>query len=128
GVGGRGRVAMPPCSPAVGRRGRPALPRGGVYVLPASLLGLGLIVYPLAYSLWVSVHDLDLTLGTWRFVGLDNYAEALRDPGFWRSVRNTLQMALPALALELVIGLGLALALDRLRFRFRALLIGLLVA
>lgn len=110
------------------RPGRAVLPRGSLYVLPAVLLGLGLVVYPLAYSLWVSVHDLDLTLGTWRFVGLDNYAEALRDQSFWRSVRNTLQMALPALALEFVIGLALALALDRVRFRFRALLISLLVA
>ena len=124
----QGRVEAPPGGPAAGRRGRPALPRGGVYVLPAGLLGLGLIVYPLAYSLWVSLHDLDLTLGAWRFVGLDNYAEALRDPGFWRSVRNTLHIALPSLALEFLIGLALALALDRVRFRFRALLIGLLVA
>jgi len=124
----RSRVEAPPGSPAAGRRGRPALPRGGVYVLPAGLLGLGLIVYPLAYSLWVSLHDLDLTLGAWRFVGLDNYAEALRDAGFWRSVRNTLQIALPSLALEFLIGLALALALDRVRFRFRALLVSLLVA
>jgi multiple sugar transport system permease protein len=76
----------------------------------------------------VSLHDLDLVAGTWRFVGLGNYREALGDPAFWRSIGNTLRIALPALALELGLGLGLALALDRLRFRARALLVSLLVA
>ena len=107
---------------------RLALPRGAVFVLPAGAVSLALIAFPVAYSLWVSVHDLDLMAGTWRFVGLGNYTEALGDRAFWRSVRNTLQIALPALALEFVLGLGLALALDRLRFRWRALLLSLLVA
>jgi multiple sugar transport system permease protein len=107
---------------------RLALPRGAVFVLPAGAVSLALIAFPVAYSLWVSVHDLDLMTGTWRFVGLGNYTEALGDRAFWRSVRNTLQIALPALALEFVLGLGLALALDRLRFRWRALLLSLLVA
>lgn len=108
--------------------GLAALPRGSVFVLPAGAVSLALIAFPVAYSFWVSVHDLDLMAGTWRFVGLGNYTEALRDAAFWRSVRNTLQIALPALALEFVLGLALALALDRLRFRWRALLVSLLVA
>ena len=102
--------------------------RGHLFVAPAGAVSVALIAYPVAYSLWVSVHDLDLVAGTWRFVGLGNYAEALRDPAFWRSVRNTFRIALPALALELPLGLGLALALDRLGFRARALLVSCLVA
>ncbi len=116
---------MPAVPPRSRRR---ALPAGGLYLLPAGVMSLALIGFPLAYSLWVSVHDLDLVAGTWRFVGVQNYAEALRDAAFWRSVRNTFQIALPALTLELGLGLLLAVALDRVTFRARAFLVSCLVA
>jgi multiple sugar transport system permease protein len=97
-------------------------------VLPAALVGLALTLYPLLYSLGVSFQEYNLMTGTWRFVGLANYTEALRDPAVWRSVRNTFQIATPSLVLELLLGLALALALDRGRFRGRAILVSLLVA
>ena len=108
--------------------GRRLLPRGTLFALPAAGLSLALILYPLGYSLYVSVQEYNLATGAWRFVGLANYTEALADRAFWRSVRNTFQIALPALALEFVLGLALALALDRLRFRWRVLLVSLLIA
>ena len=109
-------------------RRRRRLPRGTLFVLPAALVGLTLTLYPLLYSLWVSLQEYNMMTGTWRPVGAANYAEALRDPALWRSVRNTFQIATPSLVLELLFGLALALALDRLRFRGRAVLVSLLVA
>jgi multiple sugar transport system permease protein len=119
--------ALPEGGPAGARRVRSAR-RGLGFVLPAAMVGFVLTVYPLVYSAWISVQEYNLTTGAWRFVGAANYLEALGDAAFWRSVRNTAQIATPSLLLEVLFGLALALALDRIPFRGRTLLISLLVA
>jgi multiple sugar transport system permease protein len=96
--------------------------------MPAALVGFGLTVYPLLYSAWISVQEYNLATGTWRFVGTDNYLQTFGDAAFWRSIRNTVQIATPSLLLETLFGLALALALDRIPFRGRTLLVSLLVA
>jgi multiple sugar transport system permease protein len=94
--------------------------------LPALLLTLALLAYPLVYSLWASLHKITLGSSVWKFVGVDNYASILRDPLFWPSTQRTLGFALTVTALTTVLGLALALLLTssfRGRSAFRALLI-----
>lgn len=51
---------------------------------PALVLVFGLLLYPLGYSFYVSLFDLNLTRpGTRPFVGLGNYLEALVNRQFW---------------------------------------------
>ncbi len=79
-----------------------------------ALIGL-VILFPLAYSFYLSFLDFDLSVGPdANFIGVRNYSEALlRDGRFIGSIVNTAIIIGPALAVELVVGLGLALLLSR---------------
>lgn len=94
----------------------PAADRGGwrdaVYIAPYLFFYVSLIVVPLAWGMWLSLHKADF-FGERSFVGADNFVRLLGDGFFLRTVWNTfyfLFLTVPALA---VIGLGLALALNR---------------
>lgn len=79
------------------------------------------------YSLWISFHQYQLQRRVEpRFIGLDNFVEALTDAKLWSSVWQTLTIAVPALILELLLGLGLALLLNR-DFRGRTIAVSLIV-
>jgi multiple sugar transport system permease protein len=72
-------------------------------------------LFPLAWTVWESVHLHDLRM-PWLgrpFVGAGNYAEALGDPRFWAALTHTLLFTATSVALELVLGLILALAMNR---------------
>lgn len=90
------------------------------------LIGL-VIVFPLAYAFYLSLHNFDLSIGPdYEFIGLQNYSEALfQDARFWASVWNTAIIIVPALILELVLGLGIALLLNR-KIRARPIITALL--
>jgi ABC-type sugar transport system permease subunit len=92
------------------KRWRPYL-----FIAPVIIVGFVMIVYPLLYSLRISLTDYNLQLQTKKFVGLDNYIGALRDAQFRNAVINTLVIAVPGLTLQFLLGLGLALAIDRIR-------------
>ncbi|MEU0486724.1 sugar ABC transporter permease [Streptosporangium sp. NPDC006013] len=83
-------------------------------------------VFPLGYTLWVSLHDWELA-GDKSFVGLENYIELITDEAFWNAVINTLGMFVMSTIPQLVLALVLANALNkrirgRLFFRLGVLL------
>ena len=87
------------------------------WALTAPALGVVLLVavFPLAWTVWESLHLHDLRM-PWLgrpFVGLDNYVELARDGRFWSSLAHTAAFAIVTVALELVLGLALALAMNR---------------
>jgi ABC-type sugar transport system permease subunit len=89
---------------------------------PALLAIAFVTVYPLFYSLWISLHRWDLTKpqeGT-PFVGLANYAQVLTDPQFLQSAKVTVIFVVCDVGLAILLGLGCALALNR-EFRGRNL-------
>jgi multiple sugar transport system permease protein len=84
------------------------------FASPSLALIALVIVFPLGYSFWLSLHNLDLSVGSEHdFVGAKNYVESLTDPRFLGSVWNTAVIILPALVVELLLGLVLALLLSR---------------
>jgi len=95
-------------------------------VAPALLVTLALLIYPLLYSLWVSLHQVTLGSNKWTFVGLNNYAAILRDPLFWPSMSRTLTFAAIVTVLTTLMGLGAALLLSD-NFRGRGLVRALLI-
>lgn len=84
---------------------------GLLLIAPTLLFFLVLILYPLAQSLFLSLHRTStLTLQS-RFVGLDNFRVLLTDPDFAKAFINTLIWTSGAVALQLVAGVGMALLL-----------------
>jgi trehalose/maltose transport system permease protein len=86
------------------------------FASPSLALIAIVIVFPLAYSFWLSLRNFDLAVGPdSEFVGGANYLEALfNDTRFLNSIWNTAIIIGPSLVLELLIGLGLALLLTRI--------------
>src|SRR5918992_1573044 len=74
-------------------------------VLPAVLTILLVALFPLAWTVWESLHLHDLRM-PWLgkpFIGLDNYVEALGDPRFWGALGHTGFFAVTSVGLELLI-------------------------
>jgi len=86
------------------------------FASPSLALITLVILFPLAYSFWLSFRNFDLAVGPdSEFVGGANYVEALvRDSRFLNSIWNTAIIIGPSLVLELLLGLGLALLLTRI--------------
>lgn len=96
-----------------------------MYVLPALIVMGVVILYPLIKVIWLSVHYTSPYGGGEKFVGLDNYREAVQDEHFGIVVRNTIVWTFASTALALVLGLASAILLSRpIRFRgfFRSVL------
>ena len=68
-------------------------------------------VYPLLYSLWLSLHSWNMTIPNSRavWVGPANYQQLLENPAFLSSLRVTLVFVVSAVTVEMVLGMGLAL-------------------
>jgi multiple sugar transport system permease protein len=92
-------------------------------MLGPSLAVIALVAaYPICYAVWLSLNEYSvITPGLSRFVGLDNYLEALGSAQFWEAMETTILFTVISVGLELVIGLGMALVMHR-AFRGRALL------
>jgi multiple sugar transport system permease protein len=97
--------------------------RLGAAMLGPSLAVIALVAaYPILYAVWLSLNEYSvITPGLSRFVGLDNYIDALSSAKFWEAMRTTVLFTVISVGLELVIGLGMALVMHR-AFRGRALL------
>ena len=83
---------------------------GIALVAPATLVVLGLVVYPLAYDIWISVADSGHGATAGR-VGLHHYRQLATDPIFWQAARNTAGLVVVTALIELVIGVLTALLL-----------------
>lgn len=115
-----GRLSLP-------RRGRRSVFREerrlGAGMLAPALAVIALVAaYPICYAIWLSLNEYSvITPGLSRFVGLDNYIDALGSAQFWEAMETTILFTVISVGLELVIGLGMALVMHR-AFRGRALL------
>lgn len=69
-------------------------------------------IAPVAFLLWISVHDWDLLASNRPFVGLAHFRELGADPLFWRALRNGLVYAL-YVPVTMVAALAAALLLDQ---------------
>ena len=92
-----------------------------LYLLPTAVVVAAVVVYPLIYTVGLSLFDVNLLqLARARFVGLGNYADMLGSGTFWHSLGVTAAYTFATVAVSLMLGLGTALLLTR-EFRFRTL-------
>src|SRR4030095_14584517 len=102
-------VASPVLVPAVTSRRFRLSERwvASLLILPAFLVISLVVLFPLAYSLWMSFADVNLLRTTgpalellglriplFRYVGLQNYLRLLTDPLYWDSFWRTAYLAL----------------------------------
>ncbi|GGB01754.1 sugar ABC transporter permease [Brucella endophytica] len=83
-----------------------------LFILPYMAVFAALLVFPLFWSIWLSLHKVDL-FGPGRFVGLNNYGRVLADPVFLQALRNTVVFVAVSVPVLVALGLFLALALNR---------------
>jgi multiple sugar transport system permease protein len=95
---------------------------GGAMLLPSLALIALVAAYPIGYAVWLSLNEYSvITPGLSRFVGFDNYLDALGSSEFWGAMKTTVLFTAVSVSLELVIGMGMALVMHQ-AFRGRALL------
>jgi multiple sugar transport system permease protein len=95
-------------------------------IFPAVLVILLIGLFPVIYTLAISVQNLTMMAEDTSYHGFIHYARLFNDARFWNSLQNTLIFVAIALPAELLLGLALAyLFLDRLPGRqvFVALLV-----
>jgi multiple sugar transport system permease protein len=95
-------------SASLGRGG----PFGPLLVVPAVILLVGLLAYPLGLGVWLGFKDAKIGApGT--FIGLENYQYLLEDPVFRLTVVNTALYTVVTVVFKLALGLALALVLNQ---------------
>lgn len=86
-----------------------------IFAAPAVVLTLGMIVYPLLYSFYMSFHDWNMSVKVepvW--VGLKNYTGLLADSTFQTSFVFTVKYTVIAVTVEMILGVALALFISKL--------------
>jgi multiple sugar transport system permease protein len=97
-----------------------------LFVAPFFVLFFAFGVFPLAFSMYLSFHQWDAAMGlaAMRWVGLDNYASALTDPWFRKSLYNTFWLAIVAGVLQHAVALPLAFFINARLKRSRNFVVG----
>lgn len=80
-----------------------------VFLAPPVAFLFLITIYPLGYSVWVSLHRYNLfKIGSWTWVGLENYAFFLTNTEFQGALWRTLLFTFVAVAIEFVLGFAIA--------------------
>ena len=87
--------------------------RGWLYLTPSLIVIFGIVLYPLIYSLTISLFKWDLTSPKDRpFVGLQNYISIFTRPQFVDSLVLTLWFTALSLTITIVLGILIAIYLN----------------
>ena len=101
-------TALPATAAATAQRRRNYARRYFWFVVPAAVVTCAVILFPWAFTLWISLFDWHIG-GARSWVGLDNYAALFTDARFGWAMLRTLFYT--ALAVVFPVGLGLLAAL-----------------
>ena len=81
-----------------------------VLLSPAVVVLAGTTTLPLAYLVWQSLRDVNLSMpGSDSFIGAENYGRMWDDGRFWDALQLTVTYTVATVVLQIVIGLGMAL-------------------
>ena len=92
------------------RRSKHELLLPALFIAPALLVLLALSIYPLIYSITISLQQETASGVKW---GLGNFARLVSDNFFLTAMAHTFVYAAAALTCEFLLGLGLALLLNK---------------
>lgn len=74
-----------------------------IFFLPAAILSILLIIYPMLYGVYISFFDTNL-VNKWNFIGLKNYTGLLSNTAFCNSLVVNLKFILIVVAGHFMIG------------------------
>lgn len=110
---GNATAALPGGRAAAGTTRRRNYARNYVwFIVPAGLVVLAVILFPWAFTLFMSAHDWKIG-GGHAYAGLDNYRKLFTDERFLWSVARTLYFTALAVVLPMVLGVAAALVFNR---------------
>ncbi|PZR54313.1 sugar ABC transporter permease [Xylanimonas oleitrophica] len=84
-----------------------------LYISPFFVLFALTGLFPLLYTAYVSVHQWNLLGGQGEFVGLQNYADVLAQPTFWKALTNTFSIFVLSSVPQVLVAIALAALLDQ---------------
>ena len=96
----------------IGRKPWSQQTAGILTIAPAFVLILGLILYPVAYSIWLSLLEKHSFFPQEKFIGLENYLYLWTDEEFWTSFWLGTVYSFWTIVLQLILGVGAALILN----------------
>lgn len=85
---------------------------GYIIILPALVLYILLVIYPLIQGFWISLHRWD-GLSEMEWLGWKNYLFVFKDKVFWQAMGNTFKYAVIVTIVKNIFGLLLALLLNQ---------------
>ncbi len=86
-------------------------------VAPAVIVMLAVTVYPICYSIWLSIQRYNLRFPDDRkYVWFSNYGRILSSAHFWQVMSNTFIIVVISVVIELILGMALALFMHRATF------------
>lgn len=99
-------------APVTGRRAMSDSQFALIVVGAVILFNVIVILLPLLYSAWISLHETNVILRKEKFVGAKHYGKLLSDPQVLNAILLSLKFTVVSVVLSLVIGLGIALVLN----------------
>jgi multiple sugar transport system permease protein len=91
---------------------RGELGRRSLFLLPALLFTISVVIFPTFFGLYIAFTDWNLSSFEGRqFNGLDNVRELLQDTYYWNALKNTVYY-IATIAVEFIIAFGLALLVN----------------
>jgi multiple sugar transport system permease protein len=86
--------------------------RRALFVLPAVLFTVAMVIFPMLFGLSIAFSDWNLSaFAGRRFNGLDNFRQMIHDPFYWNALLNMIYYVL-AVLVEYALAFGLALLLN----------------
>lgn len=101
--------------------------QGLLLYMPAIIIILGVVIYPMVYALQMSFTNYRPTLSKVSLVGFKNYAMILSDIKFWQSIMRSLFFTIGSLVPQIVLGLIMATLLNHPMLKCKMLFRGLAI-
>lgn len=98
-----------------------------VLLIPAIVCIIGVVLYPFAYTIYMTFFQSGLLNSGNDFLGLSEYIRVFTDEAFWSSLKITVYFTVVSLVVQTVLGMMMALLLN-LNFKGRGLMRGLVLA
>lgn len=116
-------MAEPATNKQINRVKRPQLLKsrqrnaGFAMLLPGLIIICGITLFPIGYSIWMSLNNVSLTTSGYHlsYAGLTNFKILVHASAFWSSAWFTFYYSIITVACELVFGLLIALAINNVQ-------------